>query len=1001
MTNPRSPPSLCFPPPSRLPLASLSCMGGASTEQMDFRGDQIGVPLAMGSVQGPPHSLSPLLQPPTEPSGVGDPQHGSFFSPIQGSHRTGGTEHTGFLRQTLRGAQDVGRHETSFGSFSSQPFPPPPSFPYGDPFLHQGLDSQGRLCDVSGPPRCLFPYPHSPSSPEMASFFLERNPIPVQGSSVRPGACPLDFFQGGTGALHSPSQSWNSHQGLLGRLVNPSIQSVSLQPTCTGRPHLVQEAGLYPKLREIRASPVSAVYVPRHPFQHGCLDRLPLSTENPTTPVVPPFTPDSTRSVGLIPSFPPGLNGIAFLSPSFRPSSQETLPTCFSPSLVPVPSGLAPQNSARPMVQRVSGAMAGPSLASGGSPSHSPPSSRVLVHGRFEQGLGRSHGPSFSVRHVATIPADLAYQPSGIGSGRPGSERVSPFNKRQTCSSPHGQHVSPILSEQTRGRPLDISVSESRRSTSLVSGAEDHPDSEAYFRETECVSRSVEQSAYDPAHGMDSRQDCSSSGVGSLVHSSLGSLRDKIQQSPSHIRISSPRPRGMGSRCPQHPLGKSPRIRLSPYTSDRKSAQESSRGERYPDPNSPHVACPIMVPGADTPITRSSSKAPCRSKVPSSTKVRCNPRQPRRTGLTRLATVRSSLSSLGASRDTQEMVLLQHRSGTSNVYTSAWDKWSEWCVSNSVNPCNPLPIQFANYLSHLFKVRNLAALTVKVHRAAISSTMRQIGGPSFADEPLLNAVVKSAALQEAKSARRAPAWDLFLVLKALRSDPYEPIHLISLPHLTRKTAFLLMLASGRRGSEVHALSGTEVHLEADGSLSLNFLPGFLAKNQKPGDPSPKIFIKPLTNILCPDDEDRSLCPVRSLREYRRRTSSMRTSQRGLFLSVREAHKKDISRSSIARWVKQVIVDAYVRAGVSLDGISARPHELRALSASVAFINDCSLQSILDAAYWRSNGVFIDFYLRDTSRLLSDGTRGIGSVVVAQQALSARPTKERRKKHKRK
>ena len=364
-----------------------------------------------------------------------------------------------------------------------------------------------------------------------------------------------------------------------------------------------------------------------------------------------------------------------------------------------------------------------------------------------------------------------------------------------------------------------------------------------------------------------------------------------------------------------------------------------------------------------------------------------------------MAAVRQALSALGASVDTQNMVLLQHRAGTSNVYSSAWAKWCEWCNSKKLDPLKPLPIHLANYLSHLFKECNLSASTVKVHRAAVSSTLRQLGGPSFSDEPLLSAVVRSAVLQEAKGTKRAPAWDLFLVLRDLRTHPYEPIHLISLPLLTKKTAFLLMLASGRRGSEIHALSGSEVHLESNGAYSLNFLPGFLAKNQNPEDPSPKIIIQPLTNILCEDDEDRCICPVRALREYRRRTSTTRSSQKALLLSLRENRTKDISRSSLARWVKQVIVEAYTRAGVSLAGINPRPHEVRALSTSVAFINDCSIKSILDAAYWRSNGVFIDFYLRETARLLSQDSWGIGSLVAAQQAISAQPRRRHKKRHK--
>ena len=115
--------------------------------------------------------------------------------------------------------------------------------------------------------------------------------------------------------------------------------------------------------------------------------------------------------------------------------------------------------------------------------------------------------------------------------------------------------------------------------------------------------------------------------------------------------------------------------------------------------------------------------------------------------------------------------------------------------------------------------------------------------------------------------------------------------------------------------------------------------------------------------------------------------------------MKENYTKDISRSSISRWVKQVIVEAYNRAGVSLEGVTPRAHEVRALSTSVAFINDCSLPAILDAAYWKSNGVFIDHYLRDSARLLGEGSWGIGSVVVSQQAISAKPRQKSRRRHK--
>lgn len=75
-----------------------------------------------------------------------------------------------------------------------------------------------------------------------------------------------------------------------------------------------------------------------------------------------------------------------------------------------------------------------------------------------------------------------------------------------------------------------------------------------------------------------------------------------------------------------------------------------------------------------------------------------------------------------------------------------------------------------------------------------------------------------------------------------------------------QTAFLVALASGCRVSEVHGLSGlpADVAFEPDGSVSLPF--AFWFFRQK----SPVIGIKALSSVLCPDDDDLLLSPVRAL-----------------------------------------------------------------------------------------------------------------------------------------
>ena len=149
-----------------------------------------------------------------------------------------------------------------------------------------------------------------------------------------------------------------------------------------------------------------------------------------------------------------------------------------------------------------------------------------------------------------------------------------------------------------------------------------------------------------------------------------------------------------------------------------------------------------------------------------------------------------------------------HHPGTQGVYSKHWDGWVRWCADHSVPPHNPSSCDLANFLAFLSCDKGLSESSVKVHRSAVCTTICQMGGPTFSDNPLLRDLVRGAALAEAKSPNRTLSWDLFLVLSALRLPPYEPLKQCSLKHLTLKTAFLVSLASDRRCCEVHALRGS-------------------------------------------------------------------------------------------------------------------------------------------------------------------------------------------------
>ncbi len=93
-----------------------------------------------------------------------------------------------------------------------------------------------------------------------------------------------------------------------------------------------------------------------------------------------------------------------------------------------------------------------------------------------------------------------------------------------------------------------------------------------------------------------------------------------------------------------------------------------------------------------------------------------------------------------------------------------------------------------------------------------------------------------------------PQWSFNLVLSFLKGALFEALEEASLEDLTRKTVFLIFLASGRHHSKVHSFLGFPFAVsfpDAQDQVTLVELPGFLAKNQAPTGSSPLVKIPAL------------------------------------------------------------------------------------------------------------------------------------------------------------
>ena len=117
------------------------------------------------------------------------------------------------------------------------------------------------------------------------------------------------------------------------------------------------------------------------------------------------------------------------------------------------------------------------------------------------------------------------------------------------------------------------------------------------------------------------------------------------------------------------------------------------------------------------------------------------------------------------------------------------------------------------------------------------------------------------------------------------------------------------------------------------------------------------------------DEDKLLCPVRSLEEYLGRTNAFRSdSQRRLFISYRRGAGKDLSQQTISVYIKEAILLAY-NSSNNVSGqsrVHVKPHSVRHVATSLNALKGFKLDDVLKAGAWASPGTILRFYVQNFS-----------------------------------
>ena len=150
----------------------------------------------------------------------------------------------------------------------------------------------------------------------------------------------------------------------------------------------------------------------------------------------------------------------------------------------------------------------------------------------------------------------------------------------------------------------------------------------------------------------------------------------------------------------------------------------------------------------------------------------------------------------------------------------------------------PAISKVADYLVWLWEDQGLSLSSVKAHRSMLSSVF-QFKLPALGENRVLQDLLRFFAIERPHRPQAPPSWDLDAVLRHLMSSAFEPLESVSLRALTKKTLFLVSLATAMQVSEIQALSKTVAVIGND--LVVSFLPHFIAKTECVDAPASRSF----------------------------------------------------------------------------------------------------------------------------------------------------------------
>lgn len=829
--------------------------------------------------------------------------------------------------------------------------------------------SQGRLDDISRPEGCLLPNTNPPRESPISSVCLEGATIPVSRSMFWPVHCSTSVYEDDGADFSGFTSEGSPSPTLPRRLACASCNKTGIHTINTNASRLVYQPRSGHQLGKI----CSHTYTDQDLFGDGDSLSSFEGFPDPGTGGQPP-TVDCHLSEQPVPPSQGvdgslGSHGFTDLPHPRRETQNEKFTASSVALLEPTdterkdPNSLDNRYSHRsPLVDGRNQPLVGPVITASVS--------RPLpVHGCLLRRLGCLSPPRFDKRNLVPIGENSPYQRSGASSYTSGTTALRRASSRQDCCHLFGQHNSTVVPCQARRNSV-ITPQPGGSGNSGMDGKEfSHLDHTVCQRLFQRHGRLPQPGDSGNIHRMDTTPGGMPCSVENVGMSNSRSVRHEAQFQAGQFCIAFPRSHGDSNRRLLVQLGSPRRICLSTFSTSQECIEQApSFKGNIAHPSRPILAPERMVPRPDSSVSRHPTSVTATPRPSTSTSHPSISSSSPRASSSRVETVKRLLRHRGYSRGVAQFLAEARRHSTTVNYQYKWKKYRRWCKLKGHTVSTPSSQKFAEFFLYLHQHCKLSVSAIRGYKAMLNSVFAYKGF-NLSDDPVLSDISKACARLAPRTINRTPSWNVDVVLKALTLPPFEPLRLASMRDITKKTLFLVALATARRVSELQALSSNVATQDSD--LILYYLPEFIAKTETIMNPTKREFrLRSLSPLIGPEDEERLLCPVRAINFYLLRTAPT-PRPRQLFVSVRD-RKKPLSKAALSFFLRETIKMAHQSLPEELCPLlKVRAHDIRGIATSLLLWRNKSISSILDAACWKTPSVFADYYLKDFQRKEGD------------------------------